>query len=179
MVQQTRRDERIAAAAAQIRHLGERVPEAPNLATLRGYEGEGARIYFGAFPALIVNSAFPWKGRSRRPPRDPINACLSLGYTLLSQEVESAILGVGLLTGVGALHELGPGRATLVFDLVEEFRAPVVDRLVLRLINREQLAPEDFVDPAWLEPSFPAPRPGESPQEAAASSGGMSRQRPS
>ena len=173
VIQRTRRDERIAAAAAQLRALRDRVAHADSVASLRGHEGDGARIYFGVFPALITNAAFPWRGRSRRPPRDPINAALSFGYTILSSEVDSAVLGVGLLRGVGALHETGPSRAPLVYDLVEELRAPIVDRTVLRLVNRQQLAPEDFVDPAWMEPSFPAPLPGQDAEQAASSSGAI------
>ena len=155
-LQRSRRSEAVAAAASALRARLDRIPEATSVDSLRGHEGEAAATYFGAWNDLIVNDAFPWTGRSRRPPRDPVNACLSYLYTLLATRVEDALLGVGLLPGLGALHEPGPSRQPLVYDLVEEFRAPMVDRLVLRLVNRRQLAPEDFDDPAWRRPSFPA-----------------------
>ena len=125
-------------------------------AALLGLEGEAAAGWFGCFAALVRNPAFAWTGRTRRPPKDPLNACLSFLYTLLAGRVEDAVRSAGLLPGAGALHEPGPGRAALVFDLVEEFRAPLVDRLVLRLVNRRQLAPEDFEDPGARMPSLAA-----------------------
>ncbi len=127
--------------------------------TLLGLEGESSKLWFSAFGALLRNPELPWNGRSRRPPRDGVNACLSFLYTLLASRVEDAARRVGLLPDLGALHEPGSGRAALVFDLVEEFRAPLVDRLVLRLINLRQLSPEDFEDPAWSRPTFAAGQP--------------------
>ena len=156
-LQRSRRTEAIAEAACALRSRLAPIAEASSLASLRGHEGEAAATYFGVFGDLLINPSFSWTCRSRRPPRDPINACLSYLYTLLAARVEDAVRGVGLLPGLGALHEPGAGRQPLVFDLVEEFRAPLVDRLVLRLVNRRQLAPEDFEDPAWRRPSFPAP----------------------
>ena len=150
------RSESVAAAAAALRVLSERVKEAKSLDAVRGFEGEGARRYFAAFGELIQGGPFAWTGRSRRPPRDPVNACLSYRYTALAARVEDAVRTVGVLPGIGALHEVGPGKQPLVYDLVEEFRAPLVDRLVLRLVNRRQLAPEDFEDPAWRRPTLPA-----------------------
>ncbi len=126
---------------------------------LLGLEGESSKLWFSAFGALLRNPELPWNGRSRRPPRDGVNACLSFLYTLLASRVEDAARRVGLLPDLGALHEPGSGRAALVFDLVEEFRAPLVDRLVLRLINLRQLSPEDFEDPAWSRPTFAAGQP--------------------
>ncbi|MBJ6763507.1 type I-C CRISPR-associated endonuclease Cas1 [Myxococcaceae bacterium JPH2] len=118
-----------------------------DLDALRGVEGIAARDYFEAFPALLKKGGaegFSFEGRNRRPPRDPMNALLSFGYALLLQDCAGALSGVGLDPAVGFLHEERPGRLSLALDLMEEFRAPVVDRLVFSLVNRGQLKPEDF-----------------------------------
>jgi len=156
LIQKRRRGPRIAASACALRGMLGRLDRAEATDALRGHEGEGARRYFEAWPELLLHPEVTWSGRTRRPPRDPVNACLSFGYTLLAERVESAVRGVGLLPGIGALHGAGRGQAGLVFDLVEEFRAPLVDRMTLRLFNRRQLAPTDFEDPAWSRPDFPA-----------------------
>ncbi len=156
-LQRHRRHAAIAAAACTLRALLSRVELAPSLEGLRGLEGLAASTYFSAFKHLLMNPDFSFSGRNRRPPRDPINACLSFGYALLAIRVESALEAVGLHPGAGALHESIRGQSALTFDLMEEFRAPVVDRMVLRLLNRRQLSPEDFEDPAWRRPLFNAP----------------------
>lgn len=143
-------------AACALRALIPRVDEADHADGVRGVEGRAAALYFGVFGRLLARSDMPWRGRSRRPPRDPPNACLSFGYTLLYSRAESALLTVGLHPGAGALPQASRGQPALALDLMEEFRAPVVDRLVLRLLNRRQLDPEDFEDPAWRRPAFPA-----------------------
>ena len=108
---------------------------------VRGLEGEAARTYFSVFNAMISGEPgeFVFKGRSRRPPLDEVNAMLSFAYTLLVHECESACEAVGLDPAVGFLHADRPGRASLALDLMEEFRAPLADRLVLALINRRQV----------------------------------------
>jgi len=156
-VQRRRRSPAVASAACVLRATGRKTADASSLDVLRGLEGHGTATYFSVFGDLLRNDAFRWTTRTRRPPRDPLNACLSFGYTLLAVRVESAVRAVGLLPGLGALHVPESGRTALVFDLVEEFRAPFVDRMVLRLVNRRQLAPEDFEDPAWRDPVFVAP----------------------
>lgn len=112
---------------------------------LRGIEGAGSRIYYSVFGRMIRNTAFTFKGRNRRPPLDPVNALLSFAYVMLTNEVLSAIKTVGLDPYLGALHEISYGRPSLACDLVEEYRSPVADRLVLTLINRKMVRPEDFV----------------------------------
>lgn len=118
--------------------------------TLRGIEGEAAASYFAAFPQLITVSdeAFVFAGRNRRPPMDPVNALLSFLYTLLVHDCRSALEGVGLDPCVGFLHTDRPGRPSLALDLMEEFRAFLADRLVLSLINRRQIQPDDFKESA-------------------------------
>jgi len=113
---------------------------------LRGYEGEAAVTYFGAFNDLISveDEAFRYTSRSRRPPLDPLNAMLSFLYSLLMHDARSACETVGLDPQVGFLHRDRPGRPGLALDLIEEFRPVLADRLVLSLINRRQVSPDGF-----------------------------------
>jgi CRISPR-associated protein Cas1 len=119
----------------------------PRLETLRGIEGEGARKYYGVFDELILESkeVFRFSGRSRRPPRDPVNALLSFLYTLLAHDCAAALETVGLDPQVGFLHRERPGRPSLALDLMEEMRPYLVDRLVLSLINTRQIGSGSFV----------------------------------
>jgi CRISP-associated protein Cas1 len=113
---------------------------------VRGYEGEAASLYFGVFDHLIrpPDDAFRFRGRSRRPPLDPVNALLSLLYTVLTHDCRSAAESVGLDPAVGFLHRDRPGRPSLALDLMEELRPIFADRLALSLINRRQLCASDF-----------------------------------
>lgn len=113
---------------------------------LRGLEGDAAAIYFGVFSNLILNqdSIFAFDKRNRRPPLDAVNAMLSFGYSLLTSQCASAIEGVGLDPSVGFMHSLRPGRNSLALDMVEEFRAYLVDRFVISLINNRQFGMSDF-----------------------------------
>lgn len=124
-----------------------RIKVEANLDTIRGIEGEAARIYFRAFDHLILSNkdSFRFTERSRRPPLDSVNALLSFIYTLLAHDVRSALEAVGLDPAVGFLHRDRPGRPSLALDLMEEFRPYLADRMVLNLINREQVRPEDFI----------------------------------
>lgn len=116
-----------------------------SLEEIRGLEGDAAHEYFGLFNALIrPQTGFEFHERSRRPPLDPVNALLSLLYTLLVHDCRAACESVGLDPQVGFLHRDRPGRPGLALDLMEEFRPFLVDRLVLSLINRQQITPRDF-----------------------------------
>lgn len=128
--------------AASLRAL----PAAGSLDTLRGIEGEAARNYFEALNRLVRadrRDAFAMNGRSRRPPRDRMNALMSFLYAMWMNDCRSACEAAGLDAQVGFLHALRPGRAALALDLMEEFR-PFADRLALSLINRSQLDADDF-----------------------------------
>ena len=116
--------------------------------TLRGIEGDAASTYFGVFNHFIVSQGddFTMNGRTRRPPRDNVNALLSFVYTLLAHEVQSALETVGLDPYVGFLHTDRPGRPGLALDLMEEFRPYLADRLALTLINRKQVQAKGFVN---------------------------------
>lgn len=123
------------------------VEQAIDLDVIRGYEGAAAKLYFGALGRLIVNPAFSLTGRSRRPPTDPVNSLLSFGYTLLFNNVMSLILAEGLNPYLGNLHRSERKEPHLAFDLMEEFRSPVVDSLVIWLVNKGVLRPTDFTYP--------------------------------
>ena len=140
------RKERLSMVAQTLRTLARMVPKAHEMNRLRGVEGMAARVYFRHFPSLFLKNPEEWgmKGRNRRPPRDGINALLSFGYALLRTECQSACEVVGLDPQEGYLHVLRPGRPALALDLMEEHRAHFVDRLVLSLVNRGQIHPEDF-----------------------------------
>ena len=118
-------------------------PTAPDLAALRGIEGRGARAYFALYRQAF-DPAWGFDDRNRRPPRDPLNALLGLGYTLLSHALMTALEAVGLDPYLGFFHTEKYGRPALALDLVEEFRAPVVDSLVMGMISRRMLQPDDF-----------------------------------
>ncbi len=121
----------------------EQVASAPDLDTLRGVEGSGARAYFALYRQAFAPE---WKftRRTRRPPRDPVNSLLSLGYTLLGHALMTALEAVGLDPYLGFFHAEKYGRPALALDLVEEFRAPFVDSLAMILINKRMLQPDDF-----------------------------------
>lgn len=122
---------------------------AENLDEVRGIEGDAAARYFGVFNLLIrENTGFQFDGRNRRPPRDGVNALLSFLYSLLGKDISGALQGVGLDPQVGFLHADRPGRDSLAQDILEEFRAWWADRMVLSLINRLQIKPQDFITEA-------------------------------
>jgi CRISP-associated protein Cas1 len=140
-------DEERLRAAAQVHAEGiVNAQKAIDIDKLRGIEGFAAKSYFGAFEGMIRanREGFAFGGRSKRPPKDPINALLSFAYTLLANECVAACEGVGLDPQMGFSHVLRPGRPSLALDLMEELRPVVADRLVLNLVNRGQIQPEDF-----------------------------------
>jgi CRISPR-associated protein Cas1 len=115
--------------------------------TLRGLEGNAASRYFGIFGQLVLQQRerFTFQTRSRRPPQDNMNALLSFLYTLLTNDVASALEAVGLDPYVGFLHTDRPGRPSLALDMIEELRPLFADRLALSLVNRKQINGEGFI----------------------------------
>ncbi len=141
----TRERDRLFAAGYAAEH-------AESIERLMGFEGEAAAAYFSAFGRML-GGGFRFSERSRRPPRDPANALLSFGYTLLTSEATSAVAGAGLDPSIGFLHALDDGRPSLALDLIEPFRSAVVDRLVLSVANRKVLSPlTDFTTDENLGP---------------------------
>jgi len=122
------------------------VEAASDVASLRGHEGEAAAAYFDSFNALVTHpdKSLRLKGRSRRPPLDPINAVLSFLYTMLAHDCRAACASVGLDPQVGFYHADRPGRAGLALDLMEELRPVLADRATLSLFNRRQLDARSF-----------------------------------
>lgn len=112
--------------------------------TLRGIEGNAARIYFCSFAQCLMNGIhFP--GRKFYPSTDPVNALLSLGYAFTAKRIETLLETYGFDPAIGFLHEPEYGRASLACDILEEFRHPLVDRLVLKMLNRKFIGAADFV----------------------------------
>lgn len=115
--------------------------------TLGGYEGAAAAEYFEAFGRLVRgDTGLGFEVRSRRPPRDPVNAILSYGYTLLMHQSASALQTAGLDPYIGFLHSSQYSKPSLALDLMEEFRAPIVDSVVLTLVNNRILQAKNFVE---------------------------------
>lgn len=131
-------------AIDKITGISEQLQAATSVDSMRGLEGAAASAYFAAFPAMLNGQALRFSGRNRRPPEDPVNALLSFLYTLLKNDVQSALEGVGLDPAAGFLHALRPGRPALALDLMEELRAPLCDRLALALIHRRQITERSF-----------------------------------
>ena len=124
--------------------LEERAGASGSLEELLGLEGTASATWFGVFAKLLAS---PWEfsRRSRRPPRDPVNAVLSLGYTLLYHRTLAAIQAIGLEPGLGALHAYRAGRQSLACDLMEPLRVPIVDRWAVGLLNQRRVASDDFL----------------------------------
>jgi CRISP-associated protein Cas1 len=150
LLQRLNRKRQVAGMGAKVQRLtqyGSAVAAATDLDVIRGYEGAAAKLYFGALGQLITHPDFRLTGRSRRPPQDPVNSLLSFGYTLLFNNVMSLILAEGLNPYLGNLHRSSRREPHLAFDLMEEFRSPVVDSLVMWLVNKKVLRPTDFTFP--------------------------------
>jgi CRISPR-associated protein Cas1 len=140
-------------AGDQMTDLIERAGRCRTVNSLSGTEGRGAAVYFSVFRHLISVPGWAFERRNRRPPRDPVNALLSFGYTLLTHQVESGVRAVGLDPYLGFLHQIVYNRPSLALDLVEPFRSIVVDSVVLRCLNNMIILPEHF----QFDPGGPRP----------------------
>jgi CRISPR-associated protein Cas1 len=129
--------------ADQLQGLCPRIAEAAGLPELLGLEGSGARVYFLAFGKMVRHS-FAFDGRRRRPATDPVNALLSLGYTMVYNEISGLLDGMGFDPYLGYYHQPRHGHATLASDLQEEFRVPLVDRFTLKVVNTRVFQEKDF-----------------------------------
>jgi CRISP-associated protein Cas1 len=141
---QRRNDTELNAGIQRIEQALAPLAQTHTIDSLRGLEGAGSAAYFQHFKHLILNDQFTFTKRVRRPPTDPVNSLLSLGYALLTHDIQSAINIVGFDPYLGYLHTQHYGRPSLALDLMEEFRPLVVDATVLSAINRQALAPNDF-----------------------------------
>jgi CRISPR-associated protein Cas1 len=134
-----------------------KVEAAPSTATLLGLEGAASRDYFEAF-ARMNRSGLVFDGRNRRPPRDPVNALLSFGYTLIANELQSLLDAMGFDPYIGFYHEIDYGRPSLALDLMEEFRHSLVDRFTLHLLNQHIFSENDFYTPTYTRSEASLPR---------------------
>jgi CRISPR-associated protein Cas1 len=140
-------------ALLQMKDMADRAEGAGSLEELLGIEGNAARIYFGEFVGMMKPDEeagtsplpFDMDGRNRRPPRDPVNAMLSLGYSLLAKDLTVACYAVGFDPYVGFYHQPRFGRPALALDLMEPFRALIVDSAVLTAVNTGMVTARDFV----------------------------------
>ena len=138
--------EHVEAAIRRLDNMLDGARSETDVDSLRGREGEIARTYFEVFDLLITTQKedFAFRGRSRRPPLDNINALLSFVYSLLTHDCLAALESVGLDPQVGFLHRERPGRPALALDMMEEFRPFFADRLVLSLVNLRQVQAGGF-----------------------------------
>ena len=133
-------------SASSLADLSKELEKAISIDSMRGIEGPAANIYFSQFDHMLGdNIEFTFKERSRRPPKNEVNAVLSFLYTQLTHDVVAGLEAVGLDPAVGYLHTLRPGRPSFALDIMEEFRAPLCDRLAITLFNRKQLASKHFI----------------------------------
>jgi len=117
----------------------------PSLSSLRGVEGSAAALYFENFEGMLKpDMKFDFQGRNRRPPKDPVNALLSMAYSMLAKELTGIAYTVGLDPFLGFFHSPRYGRPALALDMMEEFRPLIADSTVLTLLNRGEVTPVDF-----------------------------------
>jgi len=140
---------RPAVALNRLRALGDQAAEAPSIEVLLGREGLAARQYFGELGGMLkgrgsAEIGFDFDGRNRRPPRDPVNAMLSLAYSLLVRHFTAACAMVGLDPHLGFYHADRPGRPSLVLDLMEPFRPLLGGCAVIMAVNNGEVDPRDF-----------------------------------
>jgi CRISPR-associated protein Cas1 len=142
-------------AIGAMKSLAGRAEQAEDLETLLGIEGSAARVYFGEFAGMVKPDddpeappsgfSFDFEGRNRRPPRDPVNALLSLAYSMLAKDLTIACYAVGFDPYLGYYHQLRHGRPSLALDLMEPFRPLIADSAVLSAINTRMVTERDFV----------------------------------
>ncbi|MEM9905169.1 MAG: type I-D CRISPR-associated endonuclease Cas1d [Cyanobacteria bacterium P01_D01_bin.44] len=142
---QRRNDRELTAGIKRLEQAIAPIDKTQQIDSLRGLEGSGSAAYFQQLKHLIRNEQFTFSKRVRRPPTDPVNSLLSLGYALLLHDVQSALNIVGFDPYLGYLHTQRYGRPSLALDLMEEFRPIVVDAVVLNAVNRQVLTLDDFV----------------------------------
>jgi CRISPR-associated protein Cas1 len=132
-----------------LKQAAEDAERAKDAETLLGIEGNGARIYFGAFAGMIKAEdeagTFDFERRNRRPPRDPVNAMLSLAYSILAKDLTIACYAVGFDPLIGFYHQPRFGRPSLALDLMEPFRPLIADSVVLTVFNNGMVTARDFV----------------------------------
>jgi CRISPR-associated protein Cas1 len=140
-----RKNLELSSAVSFLKSCMEQVLKTDNIDQARGIEGMAAKTYFAVFPQLVAGSSFSFNGRSKRPAKDEINAMLNYGYALLRAEITGSLQAAGLDPYIGFLHRERYGRESLALDMMEEFRAIMVDNLVIKLVNQGIIKPADFL----------------------------------
>jgi CRISPR-associated protein Cas1 len=138
------RDKKIEGVIRRLERAMRKVAKVNSIEAVRGQEGAAGAAYYEAFGRMIRGEGFSFEKRTKRPPKDPVNALLSLGYTLLHNNVYAMVNVVGLDPYQGFFHAARHGHPTLASDLSEEFRAIIVDSVVLSVVNKGMLKPGDF-----------------------------------
>ena len=135
----------LAAAVSELTESAQKLDACSDIDSMRGIEGAAASVYFSRFDALLSSpKGYRFEVRSRWPPMNEVNAVLSFVYTLLAHDARASIETVGLDPAAGYLHTLRPGRSSFALDLIEELRAPLCDRLVISMFNKNQFQEQDF-----------------------------------
>lgn len=139
--------DRLKDISQKLSHSMQLAKECRDMESLRGIEGEAAKLYFSAFDDLILQQKeyFFFKERSKRPPLDNVNALLSFLYTLLANDITAALETTGLDPYAGFLHRDRPSRASLALDIMEELRPLLADRVALSLINKKEITEKGFI----------------------------------
>lgn len=137
------RENDIRRAVIEMQNMYRKLETAQSIEQLMGYEGTAAKIYFRELGRLI-DPAFAFAGRNRRPPRDPFNSVISLGYSIILNELYGKIEGKGLNPYFGVMHSDREKHPTLASDLMEEWRAVLIDSVALSMLNGHELQREDF-----------------------------------
>ncbi|MDQ0204449.1 type I-C CRISPR-associated endonuclease Cas1c [Pectinatus haikarae] len=154
VLERTKRDHPMRVAVDKLQkaidHIQEQMQHilaAKDMDELRGIEGKAAVLYFSVFDDMILNQKenFFFKERNKRPPLDNMNCLLSFIYALLANDIASALEGVGLDSYVGFLHRDRPGRQSLAFDMMEEFRPILADRVAVTMVNRKKITENGFI----------------------------------
>ena len=157
------------AALRELTWIVNQAETAGSLEELLGVEGWAARIYFGLFEGMLKRDeeqggdpgfTFDFHTRNRRPPRDPVNALLSLGYSLLTKDLTVACYAVGFDPMIGFYHQPRHGRPALALDLMEPLRPLIVDSAVLSAVNTKMVSERDFVSSGDAVSLTPAGRKG-------------------
>lgn len=137
----SRRD--LASESADILYYERKIDGCKTIEEMMGYEGMAARIYFNGL-SKVVRPEFKFNGRNRRPPKDPFNSLLSLGYTIVFYEIYAELENRGLSPYIGFMHKIKEHHPALVSDLLEEWRAVIVDAAVMSLIQGNEISLEEF-----------------------------------
>jgi CRISPR-associated protein Cas1 len=143
--QKNQPDIAIKSAVERLKECMVKVGQQQSIEQIMGVEGYGSARYFEAFAKIIRDKSFVFTKRQYHPPPDPVNAMLSFGYMMLLNELNSLLEAFGFDVFLGFLHSAKYGRASLATDLIEEFRSPIIDRLVIYLINLGVIKPSQFV----------------------------------